>query len=151
MCVDNGYICYTKYNEPQYKEVITAEEFLKEDKACIVIYRNGDETVALDKTTGKKAVAKCSPEDTYDFYTGAQLAFERLTGKEEPLKQPEPLYNGKVVCVKSIRESYLTVGKVYEFVNGKITFNNGEKNPMECRNFKEVRETFGSEFIELVE
>lgn len=46
---------------------------------CIVIYRNGSETVALDKTTGKKAVAKCSPEDTYDFYTGAQLAFERLT------------------------------------------------------------------------
>ena len=57
---------------------------------CIVIYRNGNETVALDKTTGKKAVAKCSPEDTYDFYTGAQIAFERLTGKAEPEKEKTP-------------------------------------------------------------
>lgn len=77
--VNKGYISYTRYDEPQYKDVIKAAEFLGKGKECIVIYRNGSETVALDKTTGKKAVAKCSPEDTYDFYTGAQLAFERLT------------------------------------------------------------------------
>lgn len=44
----------------------------------IVIYRKGAEVIALDKTTGNKAVAKCSPEDTFDFETGAKLAFERL-------------------------------------------------------------------------
>lgn len=56
----------------------TAKEFLGKGE-CIVIYRNGSKTIALDKTTGKKAVAKCSKEDTYDFMTGAKLAFDRLT------------------------------------------------------------------------
>ena len=44
----------------------------------IVIYRKGNEVIALDKRTGKKAIAKCSPEDTFDFNIGAKLAFERL-------------------------------------------------------------------------
>lgn len=44
----------------------------------IVIYRKDNEVVALDKRTGKKAIAKCSPEDTFDFNVGAKLAFDRL-------------------------------------------------------------------------
>lgn len=44
----------------------------------IVIYRKDDEVIALDKRTGKKAIAKCSPEDTFDFNVGAKLSFERL-------------------------------------------------------------------------
>ena len=44
----------------------------------IVIYRKGNEVIALDKRTGKKAIAKCSPEDTFDFNVGAKLAFDRL-------------------------------------------------------------------------
>lgn len=44
----------------------------------IVIYRNGNEVIALDKSTGKKAVAKCSSKDEFDFSIGAKLAFERL-------------------------------------------------------------------------
>lgn len=44
----------------------------------IVIYRKDNETIALDKATGKKAIAKCSPEDTFDFNIGAKLAFDRL-------------------------------------------------------------------------
>ena len=63
---------------------ITAKEFLGKDE-CIVIYRNGTETIAFNKATKEKAVAECSPNDTYDFMTGAKLAFERLTKKEEKL------------------------------------------------------------------
>lgn len=63
---------------------ITAKEFLGKDE-CIVIYRNGSETIAFNKVTKEKAVAKCSPSDTYDFAVGAKLALERLTGKEEKL------------------------------------------------------------------
>lgn len=63
---------------------ITAKEFLGKNE-CIVIYRNGSETIAFNKVTKEKAVAKCSPSDTYDFMTGAKLALERLTGKEEKL------------------------------------------------------------------
>ena len=44
----------------------------------IVIYRKGNEVIALDKKTGKKAIANCSPEDTFDFNFGAKLAFDRL-------------------------------------------------------------------------
>lgn len=63
---------------------ITAKKFLGKNE-CIVIYRNGSETIAFNKATKEKAVAECSPSDTYDFITGAKLAFERLTGKEEKL------------------------------------------------------------------
>lgn len=44
----------------------------------IVIYRKDNEVIALDKRTGKKAIAKCSPEDKFDFNIGAKLAFDRL-------------------------------------------------------------------------
>lgn len=57
---------------------ISATEFLKENKETIVIYRNGSETIALEKNTGRKAVAKCSADDTYNFEIGAKLALERL-------------------------------------------------------------------------
>ena len=55
----------------------------------IVIYRKGQEVIALDKTTGKKAVAKCSPDDEFDFNVGAKLAFERLMddGKAEQVNR----------------------------------------------------------------
>lgn len=48
------------------------------ENETIVIYRKDNEVIALDKKTGKKAIAKCSPEDTFDFNIGAKLAFDRL-------------------------------------------------------------------------
>lgn len=52
----------------------------------IVIYRKGNEVIALDKKTGKKAIAKCSPEDAFDFNIGAKLAFDRLmNGNKESI------------------------------------------------------------------
>lgn len=44
----------------------------------IVIYRKDREVIALDKTTGDKAIARCNPSDEYDFRIGAKLAFDRL-------------------------------------------------------------------------
>ena len=52
---------------------------LKPVKECIVIYRKYNDVIALDKSTGRKGIAKCSPEDKFDFGIGAKLAFERLT------------------------------------------------------------------------
>lgn len=77
----------------------------------IVIYRKGNETIALDKSTGKKAVAKCSPQDKFDFYTGAKLALERLTGN----------VTFRLLCVTS-EIPFCTKGKIYEFVNGVTTW-----------------------------
>ena len=56
-----------------------AEELVPVNE-CIVIYRKDNKVIALDKTTGKTGIAKCSPEDEFDFGIGAKLAFERLTG-----------------------------------------------------------------------
>lgn len=54
----------------------------KAKQETIVIYRNDNKVVALDKTTGEKAEAKCNPADEFDFRTGAKLAFNRLIGED---------------------------------------------------------------------
>ena len=59
----------------------------------IVIYRKGNDVIALDKRTGKKAIAKCSPEDTFDFNIGAKLAFERLMNSDKESINVEDMRN----------------------------------------------------------
>lgn len=83
----------------------------------IVIYRKGAEVIALDKSTGKKAVAKCSPDDTFDFETGAKLAFERLYAP----KVKEVKRNAKVGEYIKIVDAY-NVPKT----NGKPDYKNGD-------------------------
>ena len=68
-------------------EVFTVEEkyfdlVRKAKQETIVIYRNNQKVVALDKTTGEKAEAKCNPADEFDFHVGAKLAFNRLMGDD---------------------------------------------------------------------
>lgn len=68
-------------------EVFSVEEecfdlVRKAKQETIVIYRNDNKVVALDKSTGEKAEAKCNPADEFDFRTGAKLAFNRLMGED---------------------------------------------------------------------
>lgn len=55
-------------------------EMIKDE--TIVIYRNENKVIALDKSTGEKAEASCNPDDEFDFCTGAKLAFNRLMGED---------------------------------------------------------------------
>lgn len=55
-------------------------EIIKDE--TIVIYRNDNKVVALDKSTGDRAEAKCNPADEFDFRTGVKLAFNRLMGED---------------------------------------------------------------------
>lgn len=55
---------------------------LEKVDTTIAIYRNDNKVVALDKSTGEKAEAKCNPADEFDFRTGAKLAFNRLMGED---------------------------------------------------------------------
>lgn len=55
-------------------------EIIKDE--TIVIYRNDNKVVALDKSTGDRAEAKCNPADEFDFPTGVKLAFNRLMGED---------------------------------------------------------------------
>lgn len=61
-----------------------------EKREFIVIRRSGTETIAElrhDREVIKSAVATCSEKDTFDFETGAKLAFDRLMGREEVKKK----------------------------------------------------------------
>lgn len=126
---------------------ITPQEFCKVHKETIVIYRDGNSVIAKDKETGKKAVAKCHPDDEFDFMVGAKLALERLSQPDEP-----KYYNGKVVCVKSITLS-LTVGKIYEVKDGQFKDDEGCCRPYgrKMKSFSDFDTYFVSEFIEIVE
>ena len=109
---------------------------------CIVIYRKDNQVIALDKTTGKKAIAKCSPEDEFDFYTGCKIAFERLTGKEKPKMEP---LNAKI-CVLDDQDENFTKGKIYNIDNGKITDDKGHVWPRSWwfKNMDEVIDYFSA-------
>ena len=64
---DHGYWCTE-----------TMLELVENKNETIVIYRKDNTVIALDKSTGKKGIAKCDPRDTFNFMTGAELAFSRL-------------------------------------------------------------------------
>lgn len=98
------------------------ETLLKKFNETIVLYRKDNRVIALDKSTGEKAEAICSPEDTFDFHIGAKLVFQRLLGeipKTIPTPMPEPVkYNGKVIFVKG--DDTFRTGHIYEVKNGKL-------------------------------
>jgi len=86
----------------------------------IVIYRKKGDVIALDKSTGKSAKATCSKDDTFDFYVGAKLAFERLM-KFIP-ESPKFKVGDKVIGNKKANDRYTitkegwrgTVTEVYD-------------------------------------
>lgn len=60
---------------------------LFEEEEKIVITRKGKKTIAKYYINGKvmeKGLARCCPEDTFDFATGAKIAFDRMLGFAEP-------------------------------------------------------------------
>lgn len=61
----------------------------------IVVCRDGNRVTASCYEDGKKVatgVAKCSTEDTFDFATGARIAFDRLMVKNPSISREE-IYN----------------------------------------------------------
>ena len=118
----------------------------------IVIYQEGRKVIAQDTQTGKTGVARCHPNDKFDFFYGAGLAIERLTGyksEAESTVTPEPeYYSGKVVCIKSCGS--FTVGKVYTIKNGFLYVDDHyccDSIP----NVAWLNRNFDSKFIELIE
>lgn len=129
-----------KFSEGMFEES-------KKNKTLIVIYQDGYDVVALDKISGKKGVARCNPEDRFNFYTGAELAFHRL--KEETAK-PES-YNGKVCCITSTVR-WFTKGKIYKVVDGYLKDDDGDINSAIFNMFEQVNRYYsGARFIEVVE
>lgn len=70
---------------------------------------------------------------------------------KEVTEPPKPTYyNGKVVCTKEVR-GLTTKGKIYEFVDGRLTWDDGDKSYPKMKNFEEINSNFRSQFIEVVE
>ena len=68
----------------------------------IIIYRQGDKTFAkyvVDKSVVTETCATCSPEDTFSFITGAQLAFARFIQHYDtkPILLKETLKNIEII------------------------------------------------------
>lgn len=55
-------------------------------KEEIKIYRDGKTVVAFDARNNHTASATCSPNDSFDFMTGAKIALERLEEMQCPFK-----------------------------------------------------------------
>jgi hypothetical protein len=94
------------------------EKVEKVESETIVIYRNDNKVIALDKSTGEKAEANCNPADEFDFRTGAKLAFNRLMGEDV---KPD---NG----VREVKRK-AKVGEYIKIVDAKpflIPYENGE-------------------------
>lgn len=121
------------------------------DLRTVVIHTDGEATTAIlkdGKTVVKKATAKCSAGDKFDFNIGARLAFDRLMEEDKPAHK---LYNGKVICVDNpgCRGLY-TVGKVYSFKDGKMVDDVGIARPMfsDIESFADWVKYSSSKFIE---
>lgn len=73
----------------------------------IVVCRDGNRVTASLYEGGKKVaagVAKCSPEDTFDFATGARIAFDRLM-IEKPSLSREDMYHKTKEVLSTVKDS----------------------------------------------
>lgn len=73
----------------------------------IVVCRDGNRVTASLYEGGKKVaagVAKCSPEDTFDFATGARIAFDRLM-IEKPSLSREDMYHKTKGVLSTVKDS----------------------------------------------
>lgn len=70
---------FASYYKDKHEKLISAKEFLVKQKTKpILIYRKGRAVYAEDKNTELIGTAICSPDDTFDFQTGAMIALCRL-------------------------------------------------------------------------
>lgn len=97
--------CDNKCDEMDW--YISADMLEKIETEKVVIYRNGSKVVAKNTYNKIEGVAICSPEDEFDFYTGAKLALSRVEEKEQGEK------------IKSLDEKLnkIKVGDTVEVIN----------------------------------
>ena len=82
-----------------------------EDKISdnIHIHTEGNQVIAVNEKTGKRGVARCHPNDEFNFYTGAKIALVRLEESETPfgwLKKGVKYYVPQVTFTR-LHDSYV--------------------------------------------
>lgn len=119
------------YNKKKYRKILIMQEEAPFDNVI----------TARDVYSGDMAEAVC---DTFDFATGARIAFDRLMEKQ----QKEKLLNCKVICVKAENGIAFEVGKVYRIVDGAIISGRGHECFQGLHSVKELNDRCWSQFIE---
>lgn len=121
-------------NEPWYGIWSVVKGYANTEK--IVITTDGKTTTATLYENDKKvksASTKCSPDDKFDFAIGAKIAMDRLyPEKSEPKEEVVPKYlNCKFVFTKCEGRpaTFVTIGKIYEVVNGRFVNDIGHHWP----------------------
>lgn len=78
-------------NKEEFKQWVkkTYIDFQK-DKQAIAYSGCSDVVIVYDTTAVKSAIAKCYPQDTFDYDTGVAIAYARLKGIEIPKVEEEP-------------------------------------------------------------
>ncbi len=139
------------FEDPNAPKITKTSKMSKAHKP-IVIYQEDRKVIAQDTQTGKTGVARCHPDDKFDFYYGAGLAIERLTGykpdAESTTACKTKYYSGKVVCVEN--HSSFTIGKVYTIKNGSLYSDDGEHYES-IKDIDWLNKHFNSQFIKFVE
>lgn len=73
---------FTRTEQREHPRAVSAQNYLHKHKP-ILITRKGRVVTAEDQNTGEKAIATCSPTDTFDFGTGAMIAVARLIAQSD--------------------------------------------------------------------
>lgn len=102
-------------------------QFFDLDTSCnqkIVITSNGKTTLARlyqNNSVVKTAKAKCSPEDIFDFKTGANLAYSRLMGLEHITAEEKPSFKegDRVRITANTNEHNFKIGSVVTIISDK--------------------------------
>ena len=85
-----------------------------------------------------------------DFLTYVLTEPEATEVPAQEEKQPE-LYNGKVVCINTGNRDLFTKGRIYNFADGKVMYDDGILCCGTYRTLEQINGTFAGEFIEIVE
>lgn len=124
---------YRLENTPFYWHESLLEAVKNENK--IVITMDGTTTRAAMYDGHKlirEAKAICSKDDTFDFETGAKIAFERLTAKPavkaKPKRELKPL-NTKIFVIDGYND--FKSGHIYDIKDGKIIDDEGLRYPFD--------------------
>lgn len=123
-----------EYNSCKSYQPKSVREFLGEQEK-IVIYRDDQKVIALDKCTGEKAEARCNPSDTFDFSIGARIAFDRLIPNYEAAATEPKAFTGEAVFkgTKTFYDTDFTIGRIYSFSDGKVKDDGGDLRPISAR------------------
>ena len=116
-------------------KTIPFSEFDRPETIGVIKRKGNTITVHMGNLHG---TAKCSTDDQFDLYTGCELALKRALGAEKKEPEKPKYYNGKMVCVENGGYYWWTVGKIYEYKDGIVTADDGDKYPK--RNYEPYKD-----------